>query len=210
MPHSALRQLLVQRSLRTGQRITLSTGRQSSFYFNCKPVTLSSEGAPLVAEAFLEKLALMPLPINAVGGRTMGADPIVMGMLMQGPQHGFCLEAFLVRENKKSHGTKELIANAPEPGTRVVIVDDVVTTGKSVLEAVDAARDAECVVVGVITLVDRLEERGAESIRSKVPLYYPIFTRDDFPEIGEAEACPTATSEQPSAQTGSTYTTSGI
>lgn len=194
--NDALRELLVQRSLRTGQKITLSTGRESTFYFNCKPVTLSSDGASLVADAFLEKLALLPGPITAVGGRTLGADPIIGAMMMRGLERGRHLEGFYVREKQKAHGIKDLIANAPALSTRVVIVDDVVTTGKSVLEAVDAAENAGCIIVGVITLVDRQEEGGDQNIRARVPLYYPIFTRADFPEIAEADAWDTTRSER--------------
>src|SRR5439155_18490127 len=102
---------------------------------------------------------------------------------------------FLVRDKLKAHGTRELIANAPKPGTRVVIVDDVTTTGRSVLEAVDGARDAGCIIVAVIVLMDRLEG-GEASIREKVPNYHAIYTRHDFPEIGEAEKWDTTTSVQ--------------
>lgn len=191
---NALRDLLAERGLSTSQNVTLSTGRQSTFYFDCKPVTLSSDGAPLVADAFLEKLSLLPEKITAVGGRTLGADPIVSAMIMRGQR----LEGFYVRETKKSHGTKELIANAPPAGTRVVIVDDVVTTGKSVLHAVEAIEQSGCIVVGVITLVDRQEEGGDEKIKARVPHYFPIFTRSDFPEIAEADSWDTKTSERQS------------
>jgi orotate phosphoribosyltransferase len=181
-----LRELLVKRALRTGQTVTLSTGRASNFYFNCKPVTLSSEGASLVADGFLEKLKLLPEPVAAVGGRTLGADPIVGAVMMRALERGQRLDGFYVREKQKAHGTKERIANAPPPGTRVVIVEDVVTTGGSALEAVDAAEAAGCIVVGVIALVDRQEEGGAEKIGARVPHYVALYTRQDFPEIGEA------------------------
>jgi len=190
----ALRDLLVQRALRTGQKVTLSTGRESTFYFNCKPVTLSSDGAPLVADAFLEKLKLLPQPITAVGGRILGADPIVVAMMMRALERGQRLEGFFVREKQKAHGAKERIANAPDPGARVAIVDDVVTTGGSVIEAIDAAEAAGCVVVGVITLVDRQEDGGEERIRARVHHYYPVFTRRDFHEIAEADGWDTTTS----------------
>src|ERR1700680_3063122 len=183
----ALRELLAQRALGTGQTVTLSTGRLSNFYFNCKPVTLSSEGASLVADGFLEKLKLLPEPVAAVGGRTLGADPIVGAVMMRALERGQRLDGFYVREKQKAHGTKELIANAPPPGTRVVIVEDVVTTGGSALEAVDAAEAAGCIVVGVIALVDRQEEGGAEKIGARVPHYFALYTRQDFPEIGEPD-----------------------
>jgi orotate phosphoribosyltransferase len=199
-----LRNLLAERALRVaepGEWFTLSTGRNSKFYFNCKPVTLSSDGASLVADAFLDKLALLPETVTAVGGRTLGADPIVGAMMMRALERGQRLEGFYVREKQKSHGTKELIANAPPPGTKVVIVDDVVTTGKSAIEAIEAARNAGCIVVGVIVLMDRQEEGGAENIRKLVPAYHAVCTRQDFSKISEAETWATTTSEPHSVAT---------
>jgi orotate phosphoribosyltransferase len=187
-----LRELLVKRALRTGETVTLSTGRLSNFYFDCKPVTLSQEGASLVADAFLAKLMLLPEPVEAVGGRTLGADPIVMAIMMRARQREEALDGFFVREKKKTHGTQELIANAPPPGTPVAIVDDVVTTGRSVIEAIDAAQAAGCRVVGVIVLLDRQEEGGEENIRKRVQHYFPVYTRQDFPEIDEARSPTTA------------------
>jgi orotate phosphoribosyltransferase len=182
----SLRDLLVQRALITGQQVTLSTGRVSNFYLNCKPVTLSSDGASLVADAFLEKLASLPEPVVAIGGRTLGADPIVGAVMMRALERGQPLEGFYVRDKQKTHGTKELIANPPQPGARVVVVDDVVTTGKSVIEAIDAAQAAGCIVVAAVALVDRQEEGGEANIRARVPHYFAIFTRLDFPEISES------------------------
>jgi len=208
-----LRDLLAERALRVaepGEWFTLSTGSKSKFFFNCKPVTLSSDGASLIADAFLDKLRDFPEPVSAVGGRTLGADPIVGAMMMRAIEGGQRLEGFYVREKQKAHGLKELIANAPPRGTRVVIVDDVVTTGRSVTEAVDAAQEAGCTVVGVIVLMDRQEDNGEANIRAKVPNYHAIYTRQDFPEIGEAEDCHTTTSGQRSDRVGSTSTTSGI
>jgi orotate phosphoribosyltransferase len=209
----ALRDLLAQKALRVaapGESFTLSTGRRSNFYFNCKPVTMSSEGASLVADAFLEKVNELPEPITAVGGRTFGADPIVFAMMMRARERGQVLEGFLVREKQKKHGTKELIANGPAPGAKVVIVDDVVTTGASIIEAIHAARDAGCNIIGVIALMDRQEDNGAASIKAEVPNYVAIYTRQDFPEIGEAEKWDTTKSEQPSTiREGSTYSSSG-
>lgn len=207
-----LRDLLAKRALRVadpGERFTLSTGRKSKFYFNCKPVTLSSDGASLVADAFLEALKSLPDSVSAVGGRTLGADPIVGAMMMRALEHGQKLEGFYVRDKQKTHGTKELIANEPARGTKVVIVDDVITTGKSVIEAVDAAREAGCIVVGVIALMDRLEG-GEAAIRARVPFYVSVYTRHDFPEIGEAEKWDTTNSEQPAeTREGSTSVISG-
>ena len=204
-----LRDLLARKALRVaapGETFTLTTGRASKFYFNCKPVTLSSEGASLVADAFLEKLNQFPEPVAAVGGRTLGADPIVFAMMMRSRERGQVLECFLVREKQKKHGTKELVANAPAPGTQVVSVDDVVTTGASIIEAIHAARDAGCDIVGAIALMDRQEDNGAANIKAEAPNYVAIYTRQDFPEIGEADKW---NSDTPSSIRGaSTLTTS--
>ena len=205
----ALWRLLNERALDTPCQITLSTGRQSNFYFDCKLVTLSFDGAPLVGDAFLDKLLLLG-PVAAVGGRTLGANPIVGAMMLRAHDREQKLEGFYVRDKAKEHGTKRLIENAPRRGARVVVVDDVVTTGASAIEAIDAAEKAGCKVVGVIALVDRLEEDGAANIRARVPHYYPLYTRKDFPQISEAEDCPTTKSAQPSSQGVSTLTTSGM
>lgn len=194
-----LRDLLVERALRLaepGEWFTLSTGSKSKFFFNCKPVTLSSDGASLIADAFLDKLKNVPQPVAAIGGLTVGADPIVIAMMMRALEHGQRLEGFLVRDKQKTHGLKDRIANTPRRGTRVVIVDDVVTTGRSTTEAIDAAIEVGCTVVGVIVLMDRLEDNGAANIREKVPNYQAVYTRDDFPEIGEAEKWDTTKSER--------------
>jgi len=197
----ALRDLLAQRALRVakpGESFTLSTGKQSRFFFNCKPVTLSADGAPLVAEAFLDALGGFSQRVDAIGGLTVGADPIVVSMMMRGFDRGLRLNGFLVRTHEKAHGLKDLIANAPPAGASVVIVDDVVTTGTSTLQAIAAAKEIGCKVIGAIVLMDRLEENGAANIRREVPQYHAVFTRDDFPEIGEDE-CHTPNSEQRSA-----------
>lgn len=206
-PKDSLRELLDTRAARIGP-ITLSTGKKSNFYFDCKPVTLSSDGAPLVGDVFLDALSELLEQPTAVGGLTHGADPIVGAMMLRAHERRRPLEGFYVRKQAKKHGTQQRIENTPPAGTKVVIVDDVVTTGGSLLEAVEEARKAGCDVVGVIALVDRDEAGGAERIREVVPHYIPLYTRHDFPRIDrEAEPCPTTTSEQPSGQGASTYTT---
>ncbi len=204
-----LRALLDTRAAQIGS-ITLSTGKKSNFYFDCKPVTLSSDGAYLVGDAFLDALEELSEQPTAVGGLTHGADPIVSAMIIRAHERGQRLEGFYVRKEPKKHGTKRRIENPPPEDTKVVIVDDVVTTGGSLLQAVEEARNAGCEVVGVIALVDRDEEGGAERIREVVPHYIALYTRHDFPRIDRvAEPCPTTTSEQPSSREASTYTTSG-
>ena len=206
-----LRDLLDTRAARTGE-ITLSTGAKSNFYFDCKPVTLSADGSYLVGMAFLDALDELPEPPQAVGGLTHGADPIVSAMVVLSHVRKRPIQGFYVRKEAKRHGTKRRIENSPKSGTKVVIVDDVVTTGGSLLQAVKEAREAGCEVIGVMTLVDRQEQNGEANIRRVVDTYIPLYTRSDFPRLTDvADPCRTTmTSEQPSTPEASTFTASGV
>ena len=194
-----LRSLLAEPKCLVIGPITLSTGRESNYYFDCKRVTLNPEGASLVADVFLAELrALQPKP-DAIGGLTHGADPIVFAVMMRALEQGWSLPSFYVRKFQKEHGTRRRVENAPSKGARVVVIDDVVTTGSSVLQAVAAMQETGCQVSAVLTLVDR-NEGGAEAINdSGISDYRPLFRVSDFPEISESDKCPTTTSEQLSA-----------
>jgi len=175
-----LRDLLSQRALILGP-ITLSSGKQSNHYFDCRRLTLNSEGAELVGEAVLDVIVELPEKPLAIGGLTHGADPIIVAVMMKARQRGISIDGFFVRKEAKAHGTRNLIENAPQPGAKVVIVDDVVTEGGSILKAIDEAEHAGCAVVAAITLVDR-KEGGGDKIRGKIARYVPLFTLDDFRE----------------------------
>jgi orotate phosphoribosyltransferase len=181
----SLRSLLANRAVVRG-RITLSSGIESEYYFDCKRVTLSSDGAPLVGEAVFKAIEALPETPRAVGGPTHGADPIVGAAMMTAAGSSIRLDGFYVRKEPKKHGTERLIENPPPPGTPVVIVEDVVTKGGSVVQAIDGAESAGCKVVAVIVLVDRLEG-GTERIRARVPHahYISLFTIEDFLDIEE-------------------------
>ena len=179
-----LRDLLDERAARTGE-ITLSTGAKSNFYFDCKPVTLSADGAYLTGTAFLDALDELPESPEAVGGLTHGADPIVSAMVVLSHVRGRPIQGFCVRKETKGHGTRRRIENPPQSGTKVVIVDDVVTTGGSLLKAMKEARAAGCEVVGALALVDREEQDGEANIRREVDIYIPLYTRRDFPRIAD-------------------------
>lgn len=181
----ALRSLLAERAVIRG-RITLSSGAISEYYFDCKRVMLSGDGAPLVGEVFLQTINQLPEPPRAVGGLTHGADPIIGAVMMKAAEQACRLDGFYIRKEPKKHGTQRLIENAPASGTPVVIVDDVVTKGGSVVKAIEGAETAGCHVVGVIVMVDR-REGGADVIRARVPhaRYVPIFTLEDFLDIDE-------------------------
>jgi len=182
---SKLRSLLAKEALIVGP-ITLSNGSHSNHYFDCKRVTLNSEGAGLVGEAVLEVIQSLPEKVEAIGGLTHGADPIIGAVMMEARQHGLSLNGFYVRKEPKNHGTRNLVENAPQKGSNVVIVDDVVTAGGSVLKAIDVAEHEGWKVVAVITLVDRLEG-GGDKIRKRAKRYTPLYTLDDF--RSELEEC---------------------
>ena len=174
--HEQLRRILKEHSLMFGD-FTLASGKKSSFYFDSKKTTLLPEGAWLTARAVLSVIREKGIDAQAIGGLTLGADPIVCPVAALSHVEGPALRAFIVRKETKEHGTGRRIEGQLEPGSRVVIVDDVVTTAGSTLQAIGAAKDAGHQVVAVICLVDR-EEGGAEKL-SEWP-FYPIFRRREI------------------------------
>ncbi len=149
--------LLKRDALRTGT-FTLASGRTSHYYVDGRTVTLSAEGASVIAAGVLEILANYP-KVEAVGGLTMGADPIVGATLAVAGLHGQSagLRGFLVRKEAKGHGTGKLVEGPLTPGMTVAILDDVATTGGSSLQAVAAVEAFGCKVACIIVVLDRLE-----------------------------------------------------
>ncbi len=193
-----LRSILAERALILGP-ITLSSGSVSDHYFDCKKVTLNSEGADLVGDAVLNEILALPERPQAIGGLTHGADPIIGAVMMRARERGIQLDGFYVRKEPKNHGTRNYIENAPPSGSKVVIVDDVVTLGGSLLKAVDLAEREGCEVVAVITIVDRLEG-GGDKIKARVKRYIPLYTLDDFRSELEKWQLHTKSSELLSAE----------
>lgn len=193
-----LRSLLASRAVIRG-RITLSSGAISEYYFDCKRVMLSADGASLVGRAFLSAIRSLPEPPGAIGGLTHGADPIIGSTMAAAAAAGVHLDGFYVRKEAKKHGTQKLIENAPLAGTPVVIVDDVLTKGGSVVQAIDGAESAGCRVVAVIVLVDRLEG-GAAKTQARAPSARRIalYTLEDFLDVEEIRREWTKSSAQPS------------
>jgi orotate phosphoribosyltransferase len=169
-----LANLLRTKSLVRGE-ITLSSGRKSDYYLDCKLTTLDPEGALLTGYCVLELLDEMKVKPDAIGGLSMGADPLVTAAGVVSAIEKKPLPGFLVRKEAKKHGRQRQIEGLDEPrGKRVVIVDEVCTTGGSTQEAIDAVEREGCQVVAVISLVDR-EEGGSEKLRQKYN-YGSIFT----------------------------------
>ncbi|MFH1684518.1 MAG: orotate phosphoribosyltransferase [Candidatus Margulisiibacteriota bacterium] len=137
---------------------TLSSGKRSDFYVDCRKVTLHPQGAKLIGKIILEKIK--GLKIDAIGGLTLGADPITSSVVTLGDIPGF-----IVRKKAKEHGTQQKIEGLIEKGWNVVIVEDVATTGASAKQAIEAAEAAGAKVVKVISVVDR-EEGAKEALKN--------------------------------------------
>ena len=151
-----LLELLKERAYRKGQ-FTLSSGKESEHYVNCKPVTLSCEGNALLSHLMIKEVEKNAV---AVGGLTLGADPLVCGIAQKayykGNRH---IDALIIRKNPKGYGTKEVIeGNKPPKGSVVTVLEDVTTTGGSAMTAVNVLRDAGYIVNRVVAIVDRMDD----------------------------------------------------
>ena len=147
----------------TGE-FTLTSGRKSNYYFDGKKVSLSPEGAYQVGKAVFDELA--KIGVDAIGGVATGAYPMVTAVAVVSQLEGKPIPAFIVREVAKEHGTMRQIEGHLKEGSRVVIVDDVLTTGGSVLKAIEAVEEVKCKVVKVMVLVDR-REGGSDRLKKE-------------------------------------------
>ena len=155
--------LLAANSFRLGD-FTLSSGIKSDYYIDCRTTTLHARGAELTGRVFLDLFRAQGWSPNAVGGLTMGADPIVVAAAVISSQAGKPVHGFLVRKAEKAHGTGRRIEGFQEKGANVVIVDDVCTTGGSTIQAIEAAREFGFKLVGVACLVEREEASGRPAV----------------------------------------------
>src|SRR5258708_9380548 len=159
MARQELLKLLAHKSFRLGE-FQLSSGSTSDYYIDCRVTTLDARGAQLVGEVFLAEIREQGWEADAIGGLTMGADPIVVAVAVtSGTVHGF-----LVRKAEKQHGTTQRIEGFRGKGARVAIVDDVCTTGSSTVQAIEAAREFGFEIAGVMCLVEREEAGGRAGV----------------------------------------------
>ena len=172
---------LLKQKAHTRGKVILTSGKESDFYIDCRPVTLHPEGAYLVGKLLFERLQNSREAVQGVGGMTMGADPIATAVSLISFLEGRPVPAFIIRKEPKKHGRGlwvEGINNLPE-GTAVAIVEDVVTTGGSTIKAIERAREEGLKVVQVLALVDR-EEGGKENLKKLGYDLEALFTRRDF------------------------------
>ncbi len=171
-----LLRLLATKSFRLGE-FKLSSGGTSDYYLDCRTTTLDARGAQLTGQVFLEEIRARGWDTQAIGGLTLGADPIVVAVAVtSGTVHGF-----LVRKAEKQHGTGQRIEGFREKGARVVIVDDVCTTGASTVQAIEVAREFGFEIVGVMCLVDRQESGGRANVeKAAAPApFVAVFTANE-------------------------------
>ncbi|MEW6144911.1 MAG: orotate phosphoribosyltransferase [Thermodesulfobacteriota bacterium] len=167
-----LKRILLENSILRG-KFMLASGKESDYYIDARITTLHPEGVSLVADIFLEEIKHDPL-IGAVGGPTMGADPIVGALLGASYRGNYPLRGFLVRKKEKEHGTGKLVEGNLRSGDNAAIVEDVVTSGGSVITAVDAVRSTGALARKILVIVDR-EEGAAEKFREMGIDFYSIF-----------------------------------
>ena len=154
-----LRQMLLDRSMRFGEFV-LSSGATSNYYIDVRKTSFHPEGLRMISKMFYE--ILLPDKITAVGGLTLGADPLVSGLMLYSSEQGHPLEGFVVRRNTKDHGMRGQVEGNLAGHRRVAILDDVITSGESALIAAEAAESYKAQVVRVVAVVDR--EQGASQI----------------------------------------------
>ena len=179
--------LIRERSYKLGKddEFTLASGKTSNFYFDGKMVELMPEGAHLIGEVIFDEIK--DLKFNAIGGLAVGAVPMVTSVVISCFHHKMPIEGIFVRSEAKSHGTRKVVEGKLKRGDRVVIVDDVATSGKSLMQAIEAVEAAGASVVLVLVIVDR-QEGAEEYFRDKGYSFRAVFTKNEIAEIDHVAA----------------------
>jgi len=164
-------------------RFFLASGKESSYYFDGRLVTLSPEGAYLLGKRIFDIIS--DLEVDAIGGMAIGAIPIATSVALISHIEKKPMSAFIVRGTEKNHGTKKLIEGPLNPGSRVVIVDDVITSGNSILRSIEAAESSGCEVVKVLVILDR-KAGGSEEILKRGYDFQSLLVTDESGEVSIA------------------------
>jgi len=176
---------LAERSFQLGD-FELASGARSDYYIDCRTTTMHAHGQVLIGKVGLEAIRSAGLAPDAIGGLTMGADPLAYAIAAESWRSGEPIHAFSVRKRAKHHGAGQLIEGCFEPGARVVIVEDVITTGGSALKAYEAINQARGEVIGVLGLVDR-EEGGGAALESRGLRTVVLYTATDLRQCLEED-----------------------
>ncbi len=184
----ALRRMLTEKSFQYSEtpKFTLVSGAVSQYYIDCKMTTLLSHGKVLIGEILFEMVK--GLNIKGIGGLTLGSDPIANAVAFVAGLHGMDMISFVIRKEAKKHGMKKWIEGDMKPGDRVVVIDDVITTGGSTIKAIDRAEEAGLSILKTIVLVDR-EEGGRENIIARGYDVESVFTKSELKTEFEKHQC---------------------
>ncbi|MGL6227199.1 MAG: orotate phosphoribosyltransferase [Thermoguttaceae bacterium] len=185
MTSNILKELIREKSLKFGD-FTLASGKKATYYLDGKQVTLGSLGAKLIGQGIVDLIRSEPVFLgpggefpDAVGGMSIGADPITASVITMSAMNDIPLRGFMVRKQSKGHGTNQYIEGPVKSGDSVVILEDVVTTGGSSIEAIERVEAAGLKVLGVIAIIDR-EEGGREAFGERGYAFRSLFTIKDF------------------------------
>jgi orotate phosphoribosyltransferase len=186
--------MLAEKSFRLGE-FKLSSGGTSDYYIDCRLTTLDAMGALLTGQAVFEEIRTRGWHADAIGGLTMGADPIVVATSVISAQQGSPVQGFLVRKAEKTHGMGQRIEGFRQKPARVVVVDDVCTTGASTVQAIEAAREFGFEIAGVLCLVERQEAGGRAHVEeAAAPAeFVALFTANDVRAQYVKRGVPTTT-----------------
>jgi len=171
-----LLRILKEKSILRGE-FTLASGAKSNFYIDGKRTTFDPDGAYHVGQLFVDEIEKLPTKVDAVGGMSIGADPIVTAVGLAARERGYPLRIFVTRKTVKDHGTQKSIEGDFHAGDRVVMVEDVMTTGGSTLQAIEVVRQAGGTVVGALVIVDR-EQGGRENLLREGVQLISLFSID--------------------------------
>src|SRR6266705_574210 len=175
--------LLIEKLCIIEGNFVLSTGGKSRYYFDCKAVALDGEGLTLIAREFLKEIENPPVNPTAIGGLTVGAHFITAAVIMLSHQTGGkVLKGSIARKEPKKHGTRRKIENELPRGTKIVAIDDVITTGSSTLLACKEFEEAGYEIVGILAVVDR-EQGGKKTLEEKYKHVRTLFKASDFPRL---------------------------
>ncbi len=174
-------ELILEHSFKYTKRpsFKLASGKMSNFYFNCKPTTLNSEGMLLIGNLMYNLIKEEGWQVDGVGGLTLGADPVANAIAYTYAVKGEPMKAFVVRKETKSHGTMAWIEGGVKKGDRVLIVEDVITTGGSSKNAIKRAKKCGLKVMGVVALIDR-QEGGKEAVEKMGLPFKALLTREEI------------------------------
>lgn len=192
-PRDQLLRLLVRHSFQYSADpiFTLASGRKSNYYINCKKTTFMAEAMPLVGRLFFERIKAVEQRdrqrIDAVGGLTLGADPIAYATAYHSALAGTPIQAFSVRKEPKAHGSQKWVEGFEQAGARVAIIEDVITTGASTLKAIEGALHAGFKIATVLALVDR-REGGREALQKMGYELEAIYTTEDLMRVSQQSA----------------------